>query len=30
LPETISSGFILVEVKAGNRVYTEKLMVLKK
>ena len=30
LPDTISDGFIMVEVKAGNQVYIEKLMVWKK
>jgi PKD repeat protein len=30
LPESLSSGFIVVEVKSGNKVYKEKLMVLKK
>jgi PKD repeat protein len=29
LPVTISDGFIMVEVKTGNQVYIEKLMVLK-
>ncbi len=30
LPASVSDGFIMVEVKAGNQVYTEKLMILKK
>ncbi len=30
LPSSIADGFIMVEVKAGNQVYTEKLMILKK
>lgn len=29
LPASIATGFIMVEVRAGNRIYTEKLMVLK-